>query len=81
MYKVKEITENSSQKKDLIQLSGYCIIILIANQIVQKNQQIDEDIIISEAFVEYDYSNRADRQSNKYYIDAAHKYIERNKAR
>ena len=81
MYKIIEISENSKEKKDLVEYSGYCIIELITSKIEQSIKPISEDVIVDTAFVEYDYENRNSRQPNDYYINAANSFVSRNRKR
>ena len=75
MYRIKELSELSKDKKLLTEYSGYCMIYLIANIMGPKTHPVDEDMLADAAFFEYDYAYRDNRPPNGYYIRAAHDYL------
>ncbi len=77
-HEIKEISESNKGKRELVQFSGYCMINLIANQIEKTTQPINENVLVNNVFVEYDYENRNNRPPNNYFINAAHSYLERS---
>ena len=79
--RIKEIFDVSGENSFLMDISGYCIINLIAIQIDPPPHPINEDNTVDYAFYEYDYGNSSWRPSNAFYIKAAHDYMERRRGR
>jgi hypothetical protein len=81
MYKIENITENDPQRKILMMYSGYCMINLIANRMDKPAIPVNDNMVVDNSFVEYDYGNFNKRQSNEYYIEAANKYLRKTRKR
>ncbi|MBR4694173.1 MAG: hypothetical protein IKP07_05115 [Bacilli bacterium] len=81
MYKIENITENDPQRKILMMYSGYCMINLIANRMDKPAIPVNDNMVVDNSFVEYDYGNFYKRQPNEYYIDAADRYVQGSRKR
>ena len=77
MLKICKFIEN--KKTELIQTSGYCIINLIYNKILEEKIKLDDNNIIDFSFTEYDYDKNNNRNSNEQYVKYAEKAIDKLK--
>ena len=79
MYHIIDICESTEEKRNLLEYSGYCVIILIAGRIEQSALPANEESEkVDYAFLEYDHGNRKKRPPNSHYINAVNQYLKRN---
>lgn len=73
--KIKKIEETERKSKNLTEISGYCMIKLIAKRIFTEYIESSDENIINYEFVDYDFDENNKRMSNKEYIKCANEYI------
>lgn len=72
--KIKEIDEKNKELSTITEISGFCILSLLAKRIFPDNQILDDNDIIDFAFSNADY-DRNNNMSNELYIKYADEYI------